>query len=67
MKVVSILFFRTKEIPVEIRRVYFFFGYLKDLCTCRVILSILGALVGLSTIYDYFFCQDESEYFPGVL
>ncbi|XP_016976550.1 nose resistant to fluoxetine protein 6 [Drosophila rhopaloa] len=31
-----------------------------------VALSILGALVGLSTIYDYFFCQDEKTINPVV-
>nr|XP_016936647.1 nose resistant to fluoxetine protein 6 [Drosophila suzukii] len=31
-----------------------------------VILSILGALVGLATIYDYFFCQDEKTINPVV-
>ncbi|XP_016949365.1 nose resistant to fluoxetine protein 6 [Drosophila biarmipes] len=29
-----------------------------------VILSVLGALVGLSTIYDYFFCRDERTMNP---
>ncbi|XP_039496878.1 nose resistant to fluoxetine protein 6-like [Drosophila santomea] len=31
-----------------------------------VMLSILGALVGLSTIFDYFFCKDEKTIHPVV-
>jgi len=34
---------------------------LTTVLTCRVLLSIFGAAVAISTLYDYFLCEDQSS------